>query len=137
MKLNSIVANAHYDNAHGEPKVIEKDNDGSFVYRFNIKPEMSVPEGDVEGEGDKEEKQVGFSCCEVRVWEHPTKPVLKKAIIRSVLDETAEFDLVNSYNKDAMGIKKNAKAVEEYKEYLQFTEDVDAMLVSDLSNYPI
>ena len=131
MKLDSIVPNAHYDNEHGQPKVIEKDNDGSFLYRYNIKPEMKIPEG------EEEEKQVGFSCCEIRVWEHPTKPVLKKAIIRSVIDETAEFDLVNSYNKDFMGIKKDAKAVSDYTEYLQFTEDVDAMLVNDLSNNPI
>lgn len=131
MKLDSIVPNAHYDNEHGQPKVIEKDNDGSFLYRYNIKPEMKIPEG------EEEEKQVGFSCCEIRVWEHPTKPVLKKAIIRSVIDETAEFDLVNSYNKDLMGIKKAAKAIADYTEYLQFTEDVDAMLVNDLSNNPI
>lgn len=131
MKLDSIVPNAHYDNEHGQPKVIEKDNDGSFLYRYNIKPEMKIPEG------EEEEKQVGFSCCEIRVWEHPTKPVLKKAIIRSVIDETAEFDLVNSYNKDLIGIKKDAKAISDYTEYLQFTEDVDAMLVNDLSNNPI
>lgn len=131
MKLDSIVPNAHYDNEHGQPKVIEKDNDGSFLYRYNIKPEMKIPEG------EEEEKQVGFSCCEIRVWEHPTKPVLKKAIIRSVIDETAEFDLVNSYNKDLMGIKKDAKAIADYTEYLQFIEDVDAMLVNDLSNNPI
>ena len=36
MKLNSIEANAHYDMAHGKPAVLEKDNDGSFLYRFNI-----------------------------------------------------------------------------------------------------
>lgn len=111
----------------GTPKTIEKDNDGSFLYRYNIKPEMGVPEG------EEAETQIGFECREIRVWEHPTKAVLKKAIIRSVIDDTAEFDLVNSYNKDAMGIKKDAKAVAEYKEYLQFTEDVDAMLVSDLA----
>ena len=54
-----------------------------------------------------------------------------------VIDETAEFDLVNSYNKDLMGIKKDAKAIADYTEYLQFTEDVDAMLVNDLSNNSI
>lgn len=131
MKLDSLVPNAHYDMEHGTPKVIEKDNDGSFLYRYNIAPEMAAPEG------SDTETQIGFSCREIRVWEHPTKPVLKKAIIRSVIDDTAEFDLVNSYNKDAMGIKKDSKAVAEYKEYLQFTEDVDAMLVSDLSNITI
>lgn len=130
MKLDSLVPNAHYDMVHGTPKTIEKDNDGSFLYRYNITPEMGV-------QGEEKETQVGFSCREIRVWEHPTKAVLKKAIIRSVIDDTAEFDLVNSYNKDAMGIKKDSNAVAAYKEYLQFTEDVDAMLVSDLSNITI
>ena len=46
MKLDSIVPNTHYDNEHGQPKVIEKDNDGSFLYRYNIKPEMKIPEGE-------------------------------------------------------------------------------------------
>ena len=45
MKLNSIEANAHYDMAHGKPAVLEKDNDGSFLYRFNIEPETGIPEG--------------------------------------------------------------------------------------------
>lgn len=106
MKLDSIVPNAHYDNEHGQPKVIEKDNDGSFLYRYNIKPEIKIPEG------EEEEKQVGFSCCEIRVWEHPTKPVLKKAIIRSVIDETAEFDLVNSYNKDLWASRKTRRRLQ-------------------------
>ena len=131
MKLDLLVPNAHYDNVYGTPQTIEKDNDGSYLYRYNIKPEKGIPEG------EKKEVQIGFACREIRVWEHPTKAVLKKAIIRSVLDETAEFDLVNSYNKDALGIKKDAKAVAEYNEYLQFTDDVDAMLVADLSKITI
>ena len=69
-----------------------------------------------------------------RIWSKPTKSNLKKAIIRSVIDETAEFDLVNSYNKHVLGIAPNDKAVADYKEYLQFTEDLDVMLKTDLSN---
>ena len=54
--------------------------------------------------------------------------------IRSVIDETAEFSLVNSYNKHILGIAPDDKAVAEYKEYLQFTEDLDAQIIRDLSN---
>lgn len=39
MKLNSIEPNAHYDIAHGMPAVLEKDNDGSVIYRVNIAEE--------------------------------------------------------------------------------------------------
>ncbi len=128
MKLNSIEANAHYDMVHGRPAVLQSDNDGSTLYRFNIEPEMGTKEG------EENEVQIGWKCCEIRIFTKPTKANLKKAIIRSVLDETAEFDLVNSYNKHVLGITEDETAVADYKEYLQFTEDLDAMLVTDLLN---
>lgn len=128
MKLNSIEANAHYDMEHGKPAVLEKDNDGSFLYRLNIEPEI--------GEPDSKEKeiQVGWKCYEVRTYCKPTKTNLKRVIIRSILDETAEFDLINSYNRHVLGIVPEDNAVAEYKEYLQFTEDLDALLLNTLSN---
>ncbi len=128
MKLNLIEPNAHYDMVHGKPTVLERDNDGSSIYRFNIEPEMGVPDG------EESEVQIGWKCREIRIWGNPTKANLKKAIIRSIIDETAEFDLVNSYNKHVLGIYPNDKAVADYKEYLLFTEDLDAMLITDLSN---
>lgn len=127
MKLNLLEPNARYDLAHGKPSVFEKDNDGSFMYRYNIEPEMGIKEGETE------ETQIGWMCREIRIWSQPTKSVLKKAIIRSVVDDTAEFDIVNSYNKHVLKIKLDATAVDAYKEYLQFTEDLEAMLISDFS----
>lgn len=128
MKLNSIEANAHYDMAHGMPAILEKDNDGSCLYRYNIEPETGIPDG------EEKEVQTGWKCCEIRTFNKPTKANLKKAIIRSVLDETAEFDLVNSYNKHVLGVAVDENAVAAYKEYLQFTEDLDVLLVNTLSN---
>lgn len=128
MKLNSIEPNAHYDIAHGMPAVLEKDNDGSVIYRVNIAEEKAIPEG------EKEARPIGWSCYEVRTFAKPTKANLKRVFIRSVIDETAEFDLVNSYNKHILGIVKDDAAVSEYKDYLQFTEDLDTMLKNDLSN---
>lgn len=128
MKLSQIKSNAHYDMVHGKPLVLERDNDGTSIYRFNIESETSIPEG------EDEEVQIGWKCYEIRIWNEPTKANLKKAIIRSFIDETAEFDLVNSYNKHVLGIVTNEDAVVKYKEYLQFTEDLDVMLLKDLSN---
>ena len=128
MKLNSIEPNAHYDIAHGMPAVLEKDNDGSVIYRVNIAEEKAIPDGEAE------ERQIGWSCYEVRTFAKPTKANLKRVFIRSVIDETAEFSLVNSYNKHILGIAPDDKAVAEYKEYLQFTEDLDAQIIRDLSN---
>ena len=128
MKLDSLKPNAHYDMVHGMPAVLEKDNDGSVIYRVNIAEEKAIPEG------ENEARPIGWSCYEVRTFAKPTKANLKRVFIRSVIDETAEFDLVNSYNKHVMGIAPDEKAVAEYKEYLKFTEDLDNQIVSDLSH---
>ncbi len=130
MKLDSIKANAHYDMEHGKPVILEKDNDGSSLYRFNIEPEM----GTHEGKEKEKETQIGWKCYEVRTFSQPTKANLKRVIIRSILDEMAEFDLVNSYNKHVLGIATDDKAVSKYTEYLQFTEELDKLLLSTLSN---
>ena len=128
MKLDSLEPNALYDMAHGMPAVLEKDNDGSVIYRVNINEEKAIPDGEAEV------RQIGWSCYEVRTFDKPTKANLKRVFIRSVIDETAEFALVNSYNKHILGIAPDDKAVAEYKEYLQFTEDLDAQIIRDLSN---
>lgn len=128
MKLDSLEPNAHYDMAHGMPAVLEKDNDGSVIYRVNINEEKAIPDGEAE------ERQIGWSCYEVRTFDKPIKANLKRVFIRSVIDETAEFALVNSYNKHILGIAPDDKAVAEYKEYLQFTEDLDSQIIRDLSN---
>jgi hypothetical protein len=128
MKLNLIEPNARYDLVHGQPSVFAKDNDGSYLYRYNIEPEMGI------NDGETVETQIGWKCCEVRVWGKPTKSELKKAIVRSVLDETEEFSLVNQYNKHVLKIKVDATAVDEYKEYLTFTEEIETQLTNDFSN---
>ena len=96
MKLDLIEPNAHYDMAHGKPAVLEYDNDGSWLYRLNIEPEMGIPEG------QEEETQIGWKCYEVRGYNKATK-------------------------ENVLGVAVNESAVDEYKEYLQFTEDLDAV----------
>ena len=126
MKLDSIAPNAHYDMEHGKPAAIQHDNDGSTIIRYNIEPEFA------EKEGETEPEQIGWMCYEVRIWDKPEKASIKKAVIRDVIDESAEFALVNAYNSHALGIEINPAAVEEYKEYLQFRADVDKMVESIL-----
>ena len=126
MKLHLLEPNTQYDMQHGRPAVIEADNDGSWLYRYNIKEQFSVPEGKTEQELS------GWECREIRIWETPSKTSLKKAIIRSIIDGPAEFALVNSYNKHILGIKIDETAVEEYKEFLLFTEELDALLTTDI-----
>ena len=128
MNLNSIAPNARYDLVNGKPSTIQADNDGSFLYRINVQPEMGIPDGKTE------EEQIGWSCYEVRVWNKPTKANLKKAVIRSIMDETAEFSIMNDYNKHVLAIKEDSTAVDRYKDYLLFTETLDELLIRDLAN---
>lgn len=132
MTLNSIAPNAHYDMTFGKPAPLQKDNDGSCIVRLNVTPEY---EDSVEESGTKSKKektQVGYSCYEVRTFLAPTKANLKKVIIRSLVDETAEFDLVNSYNKHVLGVKVDDSAVDKYKGFLTLTDDIDTALVEIL-----
>lgn len=131
MKLDSIAPNAHYDMEHGKPAALEHDNDGSTIIRYNIEPEMGTPDG------ESEERQIGWQCHEVRIWDKPTKASLKKAIIRDVIDESQEFAIVNAYNSHILGIEINPDAVDEYKEFLQFRKDVDTLVVEILTEYEI
>ena len=84
MKLDSLEPNAHYDMEHGMPAVLEKDNDGSVIYRVNINEEKAIPDGEAE------ERQIGWSCYEVRTFDKPTKANLKRVFIRSVIDENGD-----------------------------------------------
>ena len=127
MNLNSIAPNARYDLVNGKPSTIQADNDGSFLYRINVQPEMGIPDGKTE------EEQIGWSCYEVRVWNKPTKAKLKKAVIRSIMDERGEFSIMNDYNKHVLSIKEDSSAVDRYKEYLLFTEALDELLIRDLA----
>ena len=131
MRLDSIAPNAHYDMEHGKPAALEHDNDGSTIIRYNIEPEMGTPDG------ESEERQIGWQCHEVRIWDKPTKASLKKAIIRDVIDESQEFAIVNAYNSHVLGIEINPDAVDEYKEFLQFRKDVDTLVVEILTEYEI
>lgn len=123
MKLKELTPNASYDNVAGKPEPIYKDNDGSFLYRYNI-------EADTNDEG----QQVGWKCREIRIWEEPNKGNLKRAIIRSVISETEEFSLVNNYNRHILGIKENEVAVEKYKGYLLLIDEIDTMLIEEFKN---
>jgi hypothetical protein len=131
MRLDSIAPNAHYDMEHGKPAALEHDNDGSTIIRYNIEPEMGTPDG------ESEERQIGWQCHEVRIWDKPTKASLKKAIIRDVIDESQEFAIVNAYNSHVLGIEINPDAVDEYKEFLQFRKDVDTLVGEILTEYEI
>lgn len=123
MILTSLI-NAHYDMAHGMPVKFEKDNDGSTLYRINIEPEFDA---------ENPETQIGWKCFETRVFGELNAGNIEHTFIRSVIDESAEFALVNAYNAHVLNVHASEEAVDEYKEYLRFKFDIEARIAADLN----
>lgn len=126
--LGNIEPNAHYDMVHGMPTNIERDNDGSYLFRYNIKEEYATTDQD--GNTLDEPVQTGWSCVEIRMWEKPNHSNVKREIIRSQIDECEEFAIVNKYNMNVLGVHLDDDAVARYKAYLQFTLDIDTMFAT-------
>lgn len=122
MKLENLTPNAYYNMVEGKPQSLEQEEEGKFIYRYGVQPQMVSDGG--------EEQQVGWQCREVHISE-PTKAAVKKAIIRSVIDVSEELALINDYNKHILKIKEDADAVGRYKAFLQFMVDLDEMLSAD------
>jgi hypothetical protein len=114
-------------NSNVRPPVFQDLGDGSWYYNYNIQ-EVEVQMGTENGT-----PRPAFEYDTVHVWGRPTKALLKREIIRSKVDESAELAIVNAYSKHVLQVKVDEEAVENYKRFLQFTEDLDAMLVTDLS----
>lgn len=117
MKLSNIKSNSVYDLVHGLPQQLEKDGDGSYLFRYNI------------AEHYNENNELdGYSCVEIRFKEQPTKQNLKRIVVRSIIDENDEFKLINAYNKYVLKINTDVKSVNNYKEYLKLLDDIDNLL---------
>ena len=125
MKLDSLAPNAFYDMVVGMPTTLQRDNDGSYLYRYNIKPRM------VAGEDGGDEQQDGWQCRELRLFVEPTCDNIKHAIINSVYNADARLDLVSRYNAYVSAISNDDTIAEEYKSFIQFMDDVDELLDCD------
>ena len=125
MRLTELAPNAFYDAVAGEPTRLQRDNDGSHLFRYNIQPRM------VASEDGGEEKQDGWQCRELRLFVEPTCDNIKHAIINSVYNADARLDLVSRYNAYVSAISDDESIAEEYKGFMQFMEDVDELLDCD------
>ena len=122
MKLLSLEPNAVYDMVAGKPSVLQRDNDGSYLYRYNIQPYIGWDE-----EAGKD-VQIGWQCREIRMFEEPTCENIRKSIINSVYSQDARLDLIARHNAYSSAISNDARIVDEYKEFMQFVADVDDLL---------
>ena len=116
-------------NSNVRPAIIQDLGNGSFHYNYN------VTERNIEDE-EVGEKTV-YDYDTVQVWEKPTYENLTRAIIRSEIDETEEFSLINDYYAAQLGVEtdedRKTKAVNDYKAYLAHVADIKQMVRDDLA----
>lgn len=116
-------------NSNVRPAIIQDLGNGSYHYNYN------VVERTIEDEETGEKTVYDYDT--VQVWEKPTYDNLTRAIIRSELDETEEFSLINDYYAAQLGIETNedrkTKAVNDYKAYLAHVADIKQMVREDLA----
>lgn len=114
-------------NSDERPAIITDLGNGSFHYSYNMTQRTDQRE-------DGTEKK-SWDCDQVQIWGRPTRAALVKAVIRDEIDETAEFDLVNSYNAANAGLldeqgAEQAKA--RYITYLRRVQEIKIQIAADL-----
>lgn len=116
-------------NSNVRPAIIQDLGNGSFHYNYNV-TERKIEDEEV-GEKTVYDYDTG------QVWEKPTYDNLTRAIIRSEIDETEEFSLINDYYAAQLGVEKDedrkTKAVNDYKDYLAHVADIKQMVRDDLA----
>lgn len=116
-------------NSNVRPAIIQDLGNGSFHYNYNV-TERKIEDEEV---GEK----TVYDYDTVQVWEKPTYENLTRAIIRSEIDETEEFSLINDYYAAQLGIEtdedRKTKAVNDYKTYLAHVADIKQMVMDDLA----
>lgn len=116
-------------NSNVRPAIIQDLGNGSFHYNYNV-TERKIEDEEV---GEK----TVYDYDTVQVWEKPTYDNLTRAIIRSEIDETEEFSLINDYYAAQLGIEtdedRKEKAVNDYKAYLAHVAEIKQMVRDDLA----
>ncbi len=116
-------------NSNVRPAIIQDLGNGSFHYNYNV-TERKIEDEEV---GEK----TVYDYDTVQVWEKPTYDNLTRTIIRSEIDETEEFSLINDYYAAQLGVETDedskTKAVNDYKAYLQHVADIKKMVREDLA----
>lgn len=117
MKSNSI----------DKPPVIQDLGNGAFYYNYAVTARTIVdPEGN---------ESMSYDYQSIKLWGTPSRAAIVKAVIRNEIDESAEFDLVNSYNAVQEGLldgDEAAAAVEAYKAYILRLRQIKAFVKADL-----
>lgn len=113
-------------NSHSniKPPVLLNLGDGSYHYNYNVKSVTKTRE-----DGQPEE---GYEYETVHIWGTPTYDNCVKAVLRSRLDETEEFALINKYNAYKLGLSTDKTAETDYKAYLKEVLAIKDMVRADI-----
>lgn len=92
------------------PITVEKDGDGSYLYRWDVREETREM-------GDDMSPVISYSYNEVRVWPTLTANKILEACINALWGSGVEQKMLNDYNAAKLGIL-DSSYIESYKVFL-------------------
>lgn len=112
-----------------KPDVIQKLGNNTYYYNYDIQPiKMSAMTE------DEEDTLVdGYSFIQVHLAGQPSYVNCVKAIIRLYVDETQEFDLINSANAYTLELGSTEEDINKYKEYIELVSQIKAKVKQDMA----
>ena len=109
------------------PITMEKDGDGSYLYRWDIREETREM-------GDDMAPVISYSYNEVRVWPTLTANKILEACINALWDKDVEQKKLNDYNAAQLGIL-DLSYVESYKTFLNERKALKDRVDSDFAEW--
>ena len=116
-------------NSNERPQIIQDLGNGSYYYNAQITPTTSTdPDG---------QERAGFDYNSILFWGKPERAKIVKAVIRDEMDESREFDLVNSYNAAKAGLIEDEDAADAaeaaYLAHLRRVQEIKTQVKADLA----
>lgn len=127
---------AFYDH---KPAVFEAVGNGSIIYRWDIKKELTEQIEDLAfgiGEPITATDVEHYSCKEVVVWETVTANKIVREVIDSEWGEGIEEKMLNDYNAAQLGILDESY-IDTYKQFLTERKALKEQIDADCAKYNI
>lgn len=109
------------------PITIEKDGDGSYLYRWDVREETREM-------GDDMSPVISYSYNEVRVWPTLTANKILEACINALWDKDVEQKKLNDYNAAQLGIL-DISYIDAYREFLERRKALKEQVESDFAEW--
>lgn len=109
------------------PPRIERDGDGSYLYRWDVREETREM-------GDDMAPVISYSYNEVRVWPTLTANKILEACINALWDKDVEQKKLNDYNAAQLGIL-DISYIDAYREFLERRKALKEQVESDFAEW--